>query len=203
VISASGHGGVSARLADGILLLTSGALRGPTGRDAAVITLDGAVLDGRLEPTTAGVAAQHAVGYRARPNVGAVVHTHSPHAAACAAAGVPLPCAYEPPLRYGLADVVPVAPWAPWGSEASVGNVAARRAEHLDVPAVRLGNHGLLAFGATPTSAAQLVLVLEEAARLALAAGALGGASPFPAGAGGRVRERMRAFGSAAFGGRA
>ena len=63
-------------------------------------------------------------------------------------------------------------------------------------PAVLLGNHGLLAFGHDALAAAQLIVIMEEAAALLLDADALGGAKPFPADALEREREHMRRFGS-------
>jgi ribulose-5-phosphate 4-epimerase/fuculose-1-phosphate aldolase len=51
------------------------------------------------------------------------------------------------------------------------------------VQAVLLGNHGVLVFSASPGEAAARLTVLEEAAEAELAAGALGGAVDFPAGA--------------------
>lgn len=201
VIQPSGHGNVSARLGADLMLLTSNPIiRGLTADQIAVVTFTGEVLDGRLEATTAEIIPQHAVAYRTRPEVRAVVHTHSPHATAFAAANVPLPCAYEPLLRHGIEDAVPVAAWAPRGSPESIRNVEAQLAAAPHVPAVLLGNHGLLAFGDTALHAAQLVVVLDEAARVALYAQALGGVTPFPAGAAGRARARMATFGASAFG---
>ncbi len=59
-----------------------------------------------------------------------------------------------------------------------------------------LGNHGLLAFGKTPAAAAQIIIIMEEAAAMTLAARSLGGAQSFPEGALEQEREHMRRFGS-------
>jgi L-fuculose-phosphate aldolase len=56
---------------------------------------------------------------------------------------------------------------------------------------VLLGNHGVLAFAASPQAAAALVTVLEEAAQAELAAEDLGGAQDFPPGALDEVRRAM------------
>ena len=59
-----------------------------------------------------------------------------------------------------------------------------------------LGNHGLLAFAADPVATARLVVILEEAAQMTLAARRLGGEQPFPPGALAAERAHMARFGS-------
>ncbi|MDQ2895982.1 MAG: class II aldolase/adducin family protein [Actinomycetota bacterium] len=110
----------------------------------------------------------HTCPYAARENIGAVIHTHSTHATAFAVAHEPLPCAYEPLLRYG-AKVIPVAEWAPRGSRQAVNGILAAISEHPH--AVLLANHGLLAFAHDPLNAARLVRAIEEAAEVTLGAG--------------------------------
>ena len=68
--------------------------------------------------------------------------------------------------------------------------------QHPTTPAVLLGNHGLLAFGRDPLSAAQLIVSMEEAAELTLGARALGGEKSFPEGALEQERRHMQQFGS-------
>jgi L-fuculose-phosphate aldolase len=46
--------------------------------DLAVFRLDGTVAEGDLVGNSTGVVALHTQGYRARLQVGAVIHTHSP-----------------------------------------------------------------------------------------------------------------------------
>jgi hypothetical protein len=52
-------------------------------------------------------ALRRAQAYRARPQAGAVIHTHSPHLPALALTGRPLPARYEPLPRVGQAQEVP------------------------------------------------------------------------------------------------
>jgi L-ribulose-5-phosphate 4-epimerase len=197
VLSHSGHGNISARI-DGERMVLTGAssLRAVSPELLAVVTLDGRVLEGQLNPSTAEVAAMHACIYRSRENVGAVIHTHSPAVTAYALANEPLPCAYEAVLRQGCYEAVPVSAWAPRGSDESVGNIVEQVRAHPAVPAVLLGNHGLLAFSADARRTADLVVALEEAAGMTRAAGSLGGARPFPPDAFQRSQERMRQFGT-------
>jgi L-fuculose-phosphate aldolase len=195
----SGHGNLSARLDDERLVITStGSLRSLGVADFAVVTVDGQLLDGRLEPTTAEIVAMHTGVYRARPHAQAVIHTHSPQATAFALAHEPLPCAYEALLRHGVAEPIPVAAWAPRGSAASVEHIVEQLVRHPATPAVLLANHGLLASGAGPLQTAQLVIAMEEAAGMTLAARALGGAQPFPAGALEQEQAHMARFAATA-----
>ena len=184
VMSHSGHGNLSARLAgERMLLTTTGVLAGLSTDDFAVVGLDGTEPEDGLEPGSREIVGMHAVVYRERPDVGAVVHTHSPAVTGFAVAGRSLPCRYEAMMRFGQATDVPVVPWAPRGSPESVAGIAAALRADPHTRAVLLGNHGLLTFDATPAAAANLVVVVEEGAEAELRAAALGGSSHLPAGA--------------------
>lgn len=181
VMSPSGHGNLSARLPDDrMLLTTTGVLAGISTDDFAVVGLDGTEHDDNLQPGSREIVGMHAVVYRERAEVGAVVHTHSPGLTGFAVAGRALPCRYEAVLRFGQATEVPLVPWAPRGSPESVAGIAAALQADPHTRAVLLGNHGVLAFDATPAAAANLVVVLEEGAGAELRAAVLGGSSPLP-----------------------
>jgi L-ribulose-5-phosphate 4-epimerase len=198
VMQASGHGNMSARLEGDRMLLTrrGGTIQGMTSDDFAEVTFDGQVLGGEMHPDAREIVGMHSGVYRERTDVGAVIHTHSPHSTGFALANEPLPCAYEALLRFGVTDAIPVAGWAPRGSPESVANIVAQLREYPTVPAVLLGNHGLLAFAADPVATARLVIIMEEAAQMTLAARRLGGERPFPPGALEAERAHMARFGS-------
>lgn len=184
VMSHSGHANLSARIdEDTFLLSTSGTVRDLRADQLATVTLAGEVVDGELTADNAEIVDMHAVVYRARPEVGAIIHTHSPAATGFALANQELPCRAEPLLRFGQAQPVPVVPWGPRGSGASVRGIAAVLDAEPTTSAVLLANHGLLAFGPDPVAAARLVVAIEESAEAELAASALGGAVDFPEGA--------------------
>lgn len=192
VMSHSGHGNLSVRLdADKFLLTTTGAIRELRADQLATVSVDGEVIDGRLAPENAEIVAMHSVVYKAKPEVGAVIHTHSPAVTAFALAHRPLPCRAEPLLRFGQAEEVPVVPWGPRGSDVSVRGIAAAIEEHPTTAAVLLANHGLLAFGADPVGTARLIVAIEESAEGEISAAAVGGAVDFPRGALAAVRESM------------
>jgi L-ribulose-5-phosphate 4-epimerase len=199
VMSHSGHGNMSARLPqrdDQMLLTSTGSLGQVTGDNLAVVTFDGEVVEGTLDTTSREIVGMHAGVYRVRPDVSAVIHTHSPHVTSFALAHQPLPCVYEAFLRYGITEDIPVVDWAPRGSPESVSNIIDQLQLHPTVPAVLLANHGLLAFGEDPRSTAALIIIMEEAAELTLRARALGGEKAFPAGALEQERRHMQHFGS-------
>ncbi len=61
-----------------------------TAADMVVTDLDGKIVEGTLRPSSD--LATHLALYRAFPEIGGVVHTHSRHATAWAQAGREIPC---------------------------------------------------------------------------------------------------------------
>jgi len=125
-----------------------------------VLGLDGSPLDGALAPTSE--LALHLAVYRARPDVAAVVHTHSMFATVFAVLGEPIP-----PVHYLLAragGTVPLAPYARYGTvelaEACVRALA-------DGPAVLLAQHGVVTVGADLATAMAAAEAVEYVAELA------------------------------------
>jgi L-fuculose-phosphate aldolase len=174
-ISANGHGNVSLRVpgAEEMYYTSAPSLKG-LGPDGIVrVALDGTLLEGNLPPIQGAVVAMHTAMYRDRPDVGCVVHTHSPYATAFAVANRPIGCWIEALAMFGLPDGVPVASYGPRGSEQAVANI--RAAVRRGAPAVLLANHGVLVFHRTPELAILVGGVVEEAAQAAINAMALGG----------------------------
>ncbi len=197
VMSHSGHGNMSVRIpgTEHLLLASTSKFAQLTPEQIALVTFDGAVLEGDLPPATREIVSMHTSVYRLR-DVGAVIHTHSPHVTSFAIASQPLPCVYEALLRFGVTEDIPVAAWAPRGSRESVSNIVEQLQSHPLTPAVLLANHGLLAFGHDPLAAAMVVIAMEEAAESTLEARVLGGEQSFPDGALEQERRHMQQFGS-------
>lgn len=192
VMSHSGHANLSARIdSDRFLLTTTGMVRELRPDQVAVVGLDGEVLRGQLGPENAEIVAMHSVIYKARDDVGGIIHTHSRSATAFAVANRPLPCRSEPLLRFGQAEPIPLVPWGPRGSDVSVRGIAAALNQSLTTNAVLLANHGILVFGPGPMDAARLVVAIEESAEAELAAAVIGGAVDFSDGALEAVRASM------------
>jgi L-ribulose-5-phosphate 4-epimerase len=177
VLSYSLHGNVSVRVHERArIVMTGSSLSGLSADDLAVLDLDAGVIEGHVSPTELEVVRMHTSVYRRRPDVGCVVHTHSPHATAFAVAGRELPVVAESMARWGVARPVPVAAWAPRGSDEAVGNIASVVDADAELPAVLLASHGILVWGSGPTEAVRRTIAIEENAQLALLAQGLGGA---------------------------
>ncbi len=189
------HANLSVRVSGDRMVMTSGGnVAQLTPDDFALVGLDGTIQEGTMVPTMKEIVEMHAGLYRERPDVGAVVHSHAPHVTAFALAHRPIPLVYEPLLRFGLTEAVPVVPWAPRGSEESVSGILDQAKDHPGLFAVTLANHGVLVFAADLTTTVQLLTTLDEAAELILKATALGGAKPLPDLAIEQVRSRIKAF---------
>lgn len=191
------HANLSVRLDSGEVVITRGGSIASLDEDSfAVVTLEGNSVQGELDSVTAEIVDMHTAVYRTRESVGSIMHVHAPHATTFAVAQQPIPLIYEPLLRFGIVESIPVVPWAPRGSEDSVGGIVRMVDEHPDLPAVLLANHGILAFTASPMQTARLLATIDEAAQLALQAKALGGAKELAEQAVLQVRTRMQEFGS-------
>jgi L-fuculose-phosphate aldolase len=193
-ISANGHGNVSVRVPGAAEMYFTA---GPSLRDhpAAMVVrvgLDGTLLEGELPPLQGAVVAMHTAMYADRPDVGCVVHTHSPYATAYAVAHRPIGCWVEALAMFGLPDGVPVARYGPRGSGEAIANI--RAAVLPGVPAVLLANHGVLVFHRTPELAIMVGSVVEEAAQAGINAGGLGGPVEIPEALRAAALQRAMAF---------
>jgi L-ribulose-5-phosphate 4-epimerase len=140
--------------------------------DVALVADGGEVVDGRRAPTTE--LPLHLVLYARRPEVGAVVHTHSPAASVMAVMGWTLP-----PILTGLAGAVGgdvrVAAYARPGTH----EVGAAAADALaDRGACLLRHHGVVAIGRDLAAAATAAWLTENAAQVYLEARATGAQVP-------------------------
>lgn len=180
-ISANGHGNVSLRVpgADEMYFTGGPSLRNHPASAVVRVRLDGTLLEGELPPIQGAVVAMHTAMYADDPQVGCVLHTHSPHATAYAVANRPIGCWVEALAMFGLPNGVPVAGYGPRGSEQAVANI--RDAVVRGVPAVLLANHGVLVFHRTPELAILVGGIVEEAAQAGLNAAGIGGPVEIPA----------------------
>jgi L-fuculose-phosphate aldolase len=155
--------------------------------DVPVIGGDGEQLDGDLQPSSE--LALHLGIYRHRPDVGAVVHTHSVFATTFAVLGEPVPAVHYLLARAGPGALpVPVAPYARYGTEELAGNCV-RALGHGN--AVLLANHGLVTVGAGLAAAVSLADAVEYTAELAWRARQLGSPRVLDAG---QLAEAARAL---------
>jgi L-fuculose-phosphate aldolase len=179
-ISANGHGNVSVRVpgADEMYFTAGPSLRNHPASAVVRVRLDGTLIEGDLPPIQGAVVAMHTARYADSPDVGCVLHTHSPYATAYAVANRPIECWIEALAMFGLADGVPIAGYGPRGSEHAVASI--RSAVVPGVPAVLLANHGVLVFHRTPDLAILVGGAVEEAAQAGINAAHIGGPVEIP-----------------------
>jgi L-ribulose-5-phosphate 4-epimerase len=179
-ISANGHGNASVRVpgAEEMYFTAGPSLRGHPASMVVRVGLDGTLLEGNLPPIQGAVVAMHTAMYADHPEVGCVLHTHSPYATAYAVARRPIGCWVEALAMFGLAEGVPVAGYGPRGSAEAIANI--RAAVTPGVPAVLLANHGVLVFHRTPELAILVGSVVEEAAQAGINSAGLGGPTEIP-----------------------
>jgi L-ribulose-5-phosphate 4-epimerase len=195
-ISANGHGNVSVRVpgADEMYFTAGPSLRNHARAAVVRVGLDGTLLEGDLPPIQGAVVAMHTAMYQDHPDVGCVLHTHSPYATAYAVAGRPIGCWVEALAMFGLAAGVPVAGYGPRGSDQAVASI--RVSISPGVPAVLLANHGVLVFHRTPELAILVGGVVEEAAQAGINSAGLGGPVEIPADLRAAALQRAMTFDS-------
>jgi len=124
-----------------------------------VVDLQGQVVEGDLKPSSD--TASHLYIYRHRPDVGGVVHTHSPYATAFAAVGRPIPVVLTA-IADEFGGPIPCGGFALIGGEA-IGKVVIDSIG--DSPAVLLKNHGVFTIGKTAEAAVKAAVMTEDNAR--------------------------------------
>jgi L-fuculose-phosphate aldolase len=193
-ISANGHGNVSVRVpgAEEMYFTAGPSLRNHPASMVVRVGLDGTLLEGDLPPIQGAVVAMHTAMYADQPDVGCVLHTHSPYATAYAVAHRPIGCWVEALAMFGAPSGVPVAGYGPRGSDEAIANI--RAAVTPGVPAVLLANHGVLVFHRTPDLAILIGSVVEEAAQAGINAAGLGGPAEIPEGMRAAALQRAMTF---------
>ena len=143
--------------------------------DMVVVDLEGNVVEGNLRPSSD--TPTHLAIYKAFPEVGGVVHTHSTVATAWAQAGKDIPN-----IGTTHADYVHEAiPCTDDMTEAEVkgqyeletGNVIIKRFEGINpmhTPGVLVKNHGPFSWGKDPHDAVHNAVVMEQVAKMAFVA---------------------------------
>ncbi len=132
-----------------------------TAEASVVCDLDGTLVEGDLSPSSD--AATHGHVYRAMPEVGGVVHTHSPYATAWAARDEAIPCVLTA-MADEFGGEIPVGPFALIGDDEIGRGVVETLAGHRS-PAVLMRSHGVFAVGDGPRAALKAAVMCEDVAR--------------------------------------
>lgn len=140
--------------------------------DMVVVDLDGKVVEGDLNPSSD--TPTHVELYKAFPNIGGVVHTHSTYATAWAQAGENIPNIGTTHADYFHEDIPCTRNMKKdevFGEyEKETGNVIVETFKEInpdDTPAVLVKNHGPFAWGKDADNAVHNAVVLEEVAKMA------------------------------------
>jgi L-fuculose-phosphate aldolase len=182
-------GNVSVR-AGGSMLITPTGVRCEDVGAASIVEL---CFDGRPRGPRAPSSEWriHRDVYRRRPEIGAIVHTHSTFATAYACLRRPLPAFHYLIAKAGGTEIR-CARYATYGTEALSRNALAALA---GARACLLANHGLLALGADLASARSLAEEIEALAAQYAAARAMGTPVILPAREMRAVRAKFATYG--------
>jgi L-fuculose-phosphate aldolase len=182
-------GNASARLGAGMLITPTGmGADGLRPQDLVWVGWDGTVR-GDWKPSSEWHF--HQAAYQARPDLHAVVHTHSTHAAALACLRRPLPAFHYMVAAAGGSDV-PLVPYFTFGTpELSKGVAHALQQRN----ACLLANHGLVAAGTDMAHAMKVVQEIESLCEVYLKALAVGEPAVLGAEEMAVVIEKFRTYG--------
>jgi L-fuculose-phosphate aldolase len=164
-------GNLSARVAsaDRILITPSGVDYETMEPEHLVeVDLEGQPIGPGLRPSID--TQNHLAIYRARADVGGIVHTHSPHATAFAVVATPIPPLVAEAAGY-LGGAIRVMDYLPPARPELADRLATALAGDR---AILLPNHGVVATGASPAAAFEAAQLVEHAARVAWIASSLG-----------------------------
>lgn len=144
-----------------------------TPEDMVVCDFDGNIVEGTNRPSSDMLT--HAALYRHYPDIGGVVHTHSPWAVVWSQAGKDVLCfgtthadtfyGTVPCARYLTSEEVEAAYEANTG-EVIVETLTERKIQPLAVPGILLKGHGPFTWGKTAKDAVMHAVVLEEVCKM-------------------------------------
>lgn len=142
------------------------------GHMVVVHLADGKPAEGALKPSSD--TATHLALYRAFPEIGGIVHTHSLYATAWAQAKRGIPALGTTHADYWHGEIPCTRPMTPAeiasDYELNTAHVITERFRQLDyrhLPGVLVSSHGPFTWGLTPSDAVHHAVVLEFVARLA------------------------------------
>lgn len=145
---------------------------GMTAEDMVVIDLDGNVVEGKWKPSSD--TPTHLVLYKAFPEIGGIVHTHSRMATSWAQGGRGIPAYGTTHGDYFYGEIPCTRKMTPeeigGEYEKETGNVIVETfcdKPYADIPAVLVNSHGPFAWGKDPDNAVHNAVVLEELAFMA------------------------------------
>ena len=182
-------GNVSARIAGGFLVTPSGlAYESTRPEDIVAVAQDGTARGSR-QPSSEWRF--HRDIYAARPEVGAIVHAHSPFATTLACLGRDIP-AFHYMIAVAGGNDIRCAPYATFGTQ-ELSDHALRALEARK--ACLLANHGMIAVGGSLAEALALAIEVEALAEQYWRALQIGAPNLLPDAEMDVVLEKFRTYG--------
>ena len=143
--------------------------------DMVIVDMEGKVVEGKYKPSSD--TATHLELYKAFPEIGGVVHTHSTYATAWAQSGLDIPNIGTTHADY-FSDDIPCTrdmteEEVKGDYEKDTGTVIIERFKDLNpvhVPGVLVKNHGPFSWGKDANDAVHNAVVLEQVAKMAFIA---------------------------------
>lgn len=143
-----------------------------TPEDMVVTDMEGKVVEGRYKPSSD--TPTHLVLYRAYPEIGGVVHTHSVWAVTFAQAGMDIPALGTTHADYFYGNIPCTRDLTPKeieeAYEENTGKVITETigsGDAMAVPGIVVKNHGPFAWGKSPAGSVYNAVVLEKVAEMA------------------------------------
>jgi L-fuculose-phosphate aldolase len=143
--------------------------------DILIVGFDEKILLGKRKPSTE--TKMHIAVYKARSDVGGVIHTHSPFASALSCVGGKIPPLLDEQTVF-LGGDIGTAPYALAGT-AEIGANAAQALSDRD--GTMLSNHGTICCGKNLDEALRNAILLEKLAMIYITAKTIGEITPIPA----------------------
>jgi L-fuculose-phosphate aldolase len=174
---ANHEGNITCLTPDGHIIATPTAMSKMDVQEQDLLMLDrfGRKLSGTRKPFSE--ISMHLAVYRARPDVGAVVHAHPPFSTAFAVVGKAIEAFFLPEFVVSMGGKVPLVPFALPGSETLVKEME----PYLqDYDCLLLQNHGVIAYAGDIRTAVLRLEHCEEAAKVLFLARFLGEPIPIP-----------------------
>ncbi len=128
--------------------------------DMVLMTLDGEIIEGKSKPSSEW--RMHAAVYKNRPEIRAVIHTHSPYATSFAVNGEDIPIILIEMIPF-IGGEIPLAQFALPGTE-EMGLEALKVLQESQ--ACLLANHGVLAIGENMEQTHLRAVYVEDAAKI-------------------------------------
>ena len=151
--------------------------------DMVVVDLNGKVIEGKFKPSSDTLT--HIELYKAFPEIGGIVHTHSTYAVAWAQALKAIPALGTTHADHFYGEIpctrILTQEEVDRGYEKETGMVIVEAFKNINpvhMPGVLVGNHGPFAWGTNAGKAVYNAVVLEEVARMALLTFQLGNENP-------------------------